>query len=356
MADWVGLLTATLSNYQKGALDSITRQSAGFAMLQGEGRVLNSVGGANYSWRLNIRLPSVVRYEDLAPRSFVRTNNLSPELVVPWAAYDVTDALSKNDMLLNTGASQLANMLQIKIDDLAKALKQELQNAFYADGVGTAKALHGLNSWFGAGSTLSNGFFNPSDTYAGKSTALATFGGSAGTGTFPFNVSTTPQYDAHSPLIASSTSTAFGASATWAANATTILDFCRSASVRVEGPVQTVLMGREYFRDLTRMLQTRESVIINQGDKSKLAKYGWEGATCTYAGMECAEEYFCPSASAFGLNWKTFKLISNQSALFPPMEKFYSEVDKSWRLGCDFYGQMVCEGIRNQFKVAELGS
>jgi hypothetical protein len=48
--------------------------------------------------------------------------------------------------------------------------------------------------------------------------------------------------------------------------------------------------------------------------------------------------------------------MSMQDELFPVEAEIYSEIDKTWRMGLDFIGQLKSDSVRSHFKVAELGS
>lgn len=356
MASWQGSVIATINQYIKGRTDAVERNSVVLAMLKDKNRLTTGAknSGETVVWNVLYKLPSTTVYEDMAVRQFPRPNLLK-QASLPWGSYDTSTAISKHDLLKNRGAEKMTDLLQTMIDASMESMVQTFCRDLYVDGTGTRK-VHGFGSWFGTGATLSNGVFNPSDTYAGLSTALGNYGGTATSATWPNGNTTTPEYDFWSPLIVSSTSTAFGTDATWAANAVNILRKAKTWSdrnSRMDGRATTFITDPAYYSDLLAQLELKERVVASDAT-TKLAKLGFQ--TVNYQGLECTHEYFCPASQGFGICWDVLELKSQQEDLFESAEKVFSETDKSWRMGVDFYGQLVSKSIRPHFNVQELGS
>lgn len=355
MANWQGQLVATLSKYVKGKVDAIEKKSVAFAMLKNKGRITTGTAnsGIQTEWNVQYRMPTTNSYEDMQVRTFSRPSTMK-RATLPWCSYDCCFALSKEDRLKNRGEQQMTNLWQVTMDAAVKSMERKFQTDVYADGNGGSANIHGFNSWFGVGATLSNGAFNPSDTYAGISTALGAYGGSApSSGTWPSGLPSA-EYDFWSPMILSSTSSAFGSSATWLANCADILRKAKVWSDRnmSDGLVDTFITTGDYYEALSAKLELKEQVIVNPN--SPAVKLGFP--VITFHGMEVLHEPFCPNATGYGINFSVLELMSLQDELFPVEAEVYSETDKSWRMGLDFYGQMKSESIRSHFKVAELGS
>lgn len=356
MAGWQGRLTATLSKYLKGKVDAFERKSPLWALMKSDGRMVYGGSGNKIEWNMQVKLPTTSVYTDMQTRTFVR-HDLLKRLTLDYIAYDCTGAVSKLDMLANRGNEQMTNLLQTEVDGIAKSMENKLLADFYYDIADDANRLAGFGSWENVGSSLSNGVFNGSGTYAGLSTVLGDLGGSAPTsGTWPNGVTETPQYDAHTPLHLSSTSTAFGASATWEANALNILRnavLWASKNSRGEGKPTLFVTTQDYMSKLFALLEARERLSI-QSATPKLAKFGFN--TITYYGLECVDDYWCPAATGHGLNMDALELHSMQPDVFSPLEKKDSEIDKTTRFGMDFFGQLKSSTIRGHFDVAERGS
>lgn len=356
MAGWQGRLTATLSKYIKGKVDAFDRKSPLWALMKADGRMVYGGTGNKMEWNLKVKLPTTVAYTDMQTRTFNR-HDLLRRLTLEYIAYDCTSAVSKLDVLANRGQEQMTNMIQEAVDAISDSMEQQLLADFYADIADDSTKLAGFGSWENSGSTLSNGVFNGSGTYAGLSCVLGDLGGSApSSGTWPNGVTTTPQYDAHTPLHLSSTSTAFGATATWEANALAILRqgvMWASRNSMGEGRPTLFVTTQDYMSKLFALLEARERLSI-QSATPKLAKFGFNAVT--YYGLECIDDYWCPNATGHGLNMDALELHSMQADIFSPLEKKDSEIDKTTRLGMDFYGQLKSSVIRGHFDVAERGS
>lgn len=353
MTIWNGQLNATIKKYVKGKTDAYSRAMAAWGALEQNGRITTGHSGTNVVWNVAMKTNLAREYEDMQGREF-RRHDLLKQATLPWAAYDSTFALSKQDLLMNRGQEQITNLLEANITSMTDGMRQRLAGAIYQDGVPTAAGLHGFMSWFGAGATLSNGFFNPSDTYAGLSTALGTYGGTAPTTTWPVGKTESCEYDFWSPLILSATSTAWGSAATWAANC---LDILMSAHTMVQrnaenpGP-KHVFMSPTWYRDLLRQITVKEQVIV--GNTQMMAKLGY--TSVNFYGMEIVLDYYCPDANAFGINCDVLELMSMQNEVFSTDAKVTSEIDKTDRYGMDFIGQLKQASPRNDFRVAELGA
>lgn len=357
MASWQGSLIATLNKYIKGKIDSFDRRSVLYMMLKQNGRIVTGApaAGENTVWNVQHRLPTTQVYEDMAFRNAGRTNLLK-QASLPWGLYDCPSALSKFDLLKNKGEAEMTNLLAMTAASNLKSMEQRISQDLYADGAGTNQ-IHGFNTWSGSGATLSNGVFNPSDTYATLSTALGNYGGTAPTGgTWPDGVTLTPQYDFWSPLLVSSTSTAFGATNTWAANCRTILRktkiWADNKGAENRGPT-TAVMSANYYNDLKAALEVTEMSTFSDAH-AKLTKFGFPAIEVE--GMAITHEYWCPSSCVFGINWDVLELRSLQDDVFHVDEKLYNDADKSWKLGADAYIQLVHYALPPMFKIAEYGS
>lgn len=358
MASWQGSLIATLNKYIRGKINSYERRSVLYMMLKKNGRIVTGApsAGENTVWNIQFRLPTTNVYEDMAFRNPAR-QNLNKQASLPWGLYDCPSALSKFDLLKNKGEAQMTDLLAQLAESNLKSMEQKISNHMYQSNSGTNQ-IAGFNTWGGsAGATLSNGVFNPSLTYAGLNTALGAYGGAAPTGgTWPDGVTENPEYDFHSPLLVSSTSTAFGNTATWAANCLQILRKTKiwsdNKGADNRGP-STAVMSAAYFNDLKAQLETKDQAIITN-QHPDMVKFGYPNISVE--GMDITHEYWTPASSVFGINWDVLELRSLQDDVFHVDEKLYNDADKSWKLGADAYIQLVHWALPPMFKISELGS
>lgn len=349
-----GRLVATINKYIRGKTPAIERKSAVYAMLKAKAKIKYNASGNETEWNILNNLVETNTYDDLEVRDF-NPIVLYKRAKVDWAAYDNASALSKLDLLVNRGQEKMSDMLQDQLDNHIESMHQKFMNDMYVDGTGTRQIL-GRKSFLGTGSDLTNGFYEPSDTYANVSTALGNYGGTAPSDeTWPRGSTETPKYDFHSPIIADTTSTYWDATNnTWANNC---LDILRESLLITESRsnqmIETVTMKSTYFNDLARQMELKEQLVI-QGGSNTLANLNLGFRTLNFWGAEVVWDHWVPGGEFHGFAWDPITLYSLQSDLFSTPEKEYESLDKSWRIGCDFYGQLVHESIRGQLFGDEL--
>lgn len=355
MPSWQGSLYATTAQYQKELADGLSRKNVFIAMLTENRRITTKAGqgGEGFKWNVEVTYPTTQNIEDGQMMQRPRKNFLR-QASLDWAYYDNINTLTERDLLKNQGKEQMTNLLKTAVTNSNKGLRDSLGQDFYLDGNTTTLRLHGAETWAGAGTALgSTGAFNPSDEYASVSTVLGDLGGSAPTGQYPDATPTTPEYDAWSPLILSSTSTNFGSAGTWAANCLTILGKASAYTARNEGSVETVTMNAPYWHAVAQALESRERVMVEASEK--IRKYGFT-KVINYYGMDCVLDAWCPASRAYGFNWEMIELLSLFPSLFPPSEQEKFFMDRTTTIDSRMYGQLKFVNPRANFVIKELGT
>lgn len=355
MASWQGSLWATTAQYQKELADGISRKNVFVAMLTEKGHIAVNAGqgGEGFKWNVEVTYPRSQNLEDGQQLTRTRKNVLE-QASLDWAYYENANVLTERDFLKNRGQAQMTDLLKTTVDNTMKGLRRDIGADMYLDGNTTSLRFHGLETFGGYGSAQgTTGVFAPSDTYAGISTVLGTLGGTAPSTSWPDgDDSATPEYSAWSPLILSSTSTAFGAAATWAANCQEVLSKASAYTDVMDGSVETVVMGPAYWHSLARSLEARDRTVTDASDKVK--KYGFKAIN--YYGMDCVSDRMCPAARAYGINWEAMEMLSLFDKLFPATEKDKFFIDKSTTINSRCFAQVKFVNPRNFFIVKELGS
>lgn len=359
MSDWLGVLKTTLKQYAKGETDAFSKRSVAFAYLKDRGKMTTRQTGQKVNWKIKTGIPNPGPYVDAAARQTLQRNNYWQEAELDWCAYDWREGLSKMDLLKNqAGPTQIIDMMKSTISGQTEGFQRQFAIDFYKDGNLGANLgrIHGIESFFGAGSTLGNGVFNPDDTYAGLDTDLGAIDGSAPSGgTWPDGVLTTPAYDCWSPLILSSTSTAFGNGATWKENCDNIVQHALTWSGRNgQGtpPARTILTDSIYYNAFLAQQRVKERFVASD-TLSTAYKTGRQSVN--FGGVDIVCDFDCPSSTAYGIVWEVMELKSMQPEMFVTDQEYCSD-QKMWKLGIDFYGALINYTIRGHFKIAELGS
>lgn len=222
--EWVGIIHSTMPKYMKGASDLTMRRRLLLARLRQKGRIEYNASGDECRWQVEFSQPAVEAYADGGVLDFAN-HDAFRQCILDWRGYTARDAISEKQRQMNKGAQALINLFQTKQSRLMKSLDNNFAGEFFVDGnaAGNESRVHGVGSFTGAGTVAAGDIIaQPSDTYAGLSTALANEGGSwADTLTtqpnstistdWPYGNGDT-EYDFFSPKLTNFSSTAWGTS------------------------------------------------------------------------------------------------------------------------------------------------
>ena len=231
------LTKATAPKFYKGAADLTWRQRLVMAMVAKYGTREFNATSFSCVWNAETSQPAVQQYDDAGLITFSEHDALI-QFSTNVRGYIATDRLSLKKELMNRGATQLDNLKANKPVRLVKALMNTLNAEVYIDGNATnnTNRFHGLESFLADDGATAAGdkIANPSDTYAGQTTAVGNGGTwstdlaaasrpNATTATdWPFGQGSS-EYDATSPLLVNTSSTA------WNTGSTEFRDNCEAA-------------------------------------------------------------------------------------------------------------------------------
>jgi len=338
-----------------------------YSLLEGNGRVRTNMAGRGFDWEIQYRNHTPSGNNGETPRSFAR-QNLWKRLELEWRGSQVTDAIYKREMMENRGAQALVNVAGKMASRLLTSMEQYLAREWVVDGYASGNELrfHGLESMMANAGTvnITNGaqrstansadpFGYPSDTYAGISTVLGSYGGSQGTNSIWPNGFADPEYDFFSPVIVNYTSTYFGGS-TWLTNCTRALREAIHQTRRndsQEDQVDTVLLDRRLFIDFLNSLDPKERVIVSR--TNGLRSYGFTDVF-ELDGVEISGENSIPANTGYGLATGNMELLCLESQLMNSEGPFYDEVTQQFRYVVSCLGNLKFKSPRNFFKLAAL--
>jgi len=204
------------------------------------GNILYNTNAVAKSWKIKVREPQVRTFANTTNKTFI-DHSAFEECTVGARGFEATDILKEQEWKENQGETQLINLYEFKMQNLAETIVKRIQewiprdgdSAAYQDGYqGFESCLGALNSGNG-GSDPGNTdrIVLPSDTYAGHSTALGNFGGTWSTdldsgrrlnqsqgadNDWPYGQGSS-EYDAFSPNLWTTDATDWGA-ASWEDN------------------------------------------------------------------------------------------------------------------------------------------
>lgn len=335
---WARVDVAVLNKHVKKLTEPIFRKRALMSALRKKGRITFNHAGKKFDWRVRFRKHTPEAYDDMGVVSFPRTN-LWKTAELPYRAYSVGESFSKFEKLASGNSSEA--LIKI-VSEATKALSQSMADFFadelYKDGNSTSyTSIHGLESWFGA--TTASGYIGTaSDSYAGLTTTLGTYGGSW-TGTWPAGTGD-PEYNFWTPLNLDTDSSSWsGTVDTWAACCREQIRFGTLYVQTLQNEmIDLILLNPELYRQFLDAHEDKEKIELTDA-KDTLA-VGFRAVT--YDGIPLVSEYGVPASTGYGLVLDKMELRSMQSQLFAIDED--QEIDnKTSKLSLDFFGNLSYE-------------
>lgn len=354
MAEWARVVNTTTRQFLKGETVEVLRNRKLLAILNDRGRVTYNHSGTDIQWQVRFKQAPLVGYDDADTMTFSRINRWKNG-VLPWRGYVATDSMTKKEKEINKGTEALVKVYSQIASMLMQDIEEQFGDQLYIDGnaSGNSKLIHGIESFMGVSSTVSSSpVGNPSDTYAGLSTALGNYGGSW-SGNWPTGTGDA-HYDFFSPTIVDYTNSLWGFSSNvWANTCIPSLRFGiikgkKNKSKR--GQLDLILLNDELYRPFLERLQLEEHLHVQPNNGSSgLWKLGFTDLQ-NFDGVDVTYEYGVPANVGYGWCMNLVELCSLQSDLFIPEGPDFDISSQSWRFSIDFLGNLKFEAIRNFLK------
>jgi hypothetical protein len=363
--DWARSIATTIVNHLREEEIASLRKYKFFAALEGAGQIRTNMSGRGFDWEIQFRNHNPSGNNGETPRSFAR-ENLWKKLELEYRGAQVTDAIYKREMLENRSAQALVNVASKMASRLLTSMEQYLSKEWVQDGYASGNELrfHGIESFMAATQTIDSSntgaeprtanaadpFFYPNDTYAGLSTVLGAYGGSAtATGFWP-NGTSDPEFDFYSPVIVNADSSYFGAS-TWKDNCVKAVREALHQTRRndtKEDQVDMVLLDRRLFIDFLNTLDAKERVIVSR--QNGLRSYGFSDVF-EIDGVEVSSENSVPANTGYGLAVGNIELLCMENQLMVSEGPFYDELTQQFRYVVSTLGNLKFKSPRNFFKL-----
>lgn len=369
-SEWARVINTTIANYLKGYSDQVLRHRKLLDAISRRGNIKRNAYGDKLVWRVR-KSQGTVSVNDGAQSLTFAPENRFDTAELDYIGYAITDAMRKREKLKNRNVAAIVKVW----DETVKLMLSDLEDKFSEDlyindaAAGNTGKLAGLNTvhklaatarTVSVGTTTSTtartanaadpvGY--PEGTYANINIELGQEGGTWNAN-WPFG-SGDAEFDYWTPLHVNFTSTYFdGTSTTWADNCELAMRFGLVHSRRnkaSEGLVDLVVMDAERYVQLLNKHSPKERVIVNQGARDR--DYGTDEPFYIYMeGAKVCWEFGVPAAQVFGVNTKQLELHSMQDDLFVAEGPTYEEQSRSWRVACDFIGQLKCNSPRSMVK------
>jgi hypothetical protein len=358
--DFARSIATTIVNYLREEEVASLRRYMVLAAIEQRGNVRMNMAGRGVEWEVSYRLHKPTGNNGETPRSFSR-QNLWKNASLEYRGYQATDVLYRKELLENRGTSALINVAGKMASRLQTSIEQYLAQEVWIDGSAAGNELryHGLESFMGNNGTIkvddgtqraanaADPFAFPSDTYAGLSTQLGSYGGSQLEGVWPYGKADS-EYDFYSPILVNTTSTYFGAS-TWAANCIKALREGLHTAKRndtKEDAIDLIVMDRKLYTDFLNAYEDKQRFIVSK--ENGLKSLGF--TTVEFDGVEVGTEYGVPANTAYGLAIGNIELLNMEGQMFNSEGPFYDEISNSYRYVVSTLGNLKFKSPRSFIK------
>ena len=348
-ANWSRVVNTTTRKYIREVTSNILRNRKMMALLKSKGRITFGWSGTAMDWKVEYKRNTLDGYVDGDTLTFSRKDRWKTA-ALDWRGYSMTDSMSKQERLENSGTEAIVKTYSVMASNLMKDMEDLFSQEIYINGYlpANARRMHGIESIFGEGafSGLTSATQAASTTYAGLSTALNAYGGTW-TGTWP-NGYGSNEYDFWTPLIVNYGASVWSGGAspnnTWANNAHDVLRYAivkTQKNKSVTGQLDLITVDDEMYRTYLNIIDTKERINVQRNaEASGLVKLGFTSVT-NLDGTDITWEYGSPPNVGYGWNMDEMELRSLQSELFEPDGPDYDIASKSWRFSIDFLGNLV---------------
>jgi len=351
--EWAAVVNTTAQKYLKGASDLTIRDRKIFRALQNRGRITYNHSGTEVRHQVKFALPEVEAYSggviDFEPSDKYR------QLYLDWRGYKVSDMMTEKERLMNRGVPQLINRYGNIMKDMRQSLEDQFGIEVYNDGYasGQTDRLCGLDSFTGAGTTATGDkIAEPSDTYGGKSTALANEAG-----TWSTDLTTSPnsevgtdwpsgkgdsEYDYLSPRLMNWGSSAWTSNAgSWINNAERCIRQCilwtRLTTGRY-GAADMCLLSEDLYYDYLNANEAKFRIQVAHNPADDL---GFVGDSVRQDGVVITTEFGIDPQTGFMLNFDKMELRCMDSQLFVPRGPERDINTDSYKFLMGFFGNLV---------------
>lgn len=368
---WARLINTTLAEHRSTLEENMLRNYQMGALLEANGRVTYNHGGNGFDWPVQFKLPTATGNTGEQTRNFVRRNYYKGA-ALDWRGYEVTDSMSRFEMLANRGEEGIVKIMDRMVKNLETGLKQHFGRQYYVDGnaTGNEQCWHGFESWCGrvSNSTLTfttgaartanqaDVVCEPSDTYATLSTILGNYGGEQESSVcWPLGVATT-DYDFWSPLLIVFDSSEFGATDDKFDKGDEAIRFGLTHAQRnaggLDGQISHVILDRELYRAFKKAAAAKEEIQVDNASQGSLRSLGFKNSFI-FDGVEVTFENGVPNRVGYGFNINQMELASMDSTLLT--------TETEWDMRTQSYNAVVStlsnlvslSGPRNFFKLLE---
>lgn len=362
MAEWQGVVHATTEKFLPGCVEQTIRDRVVLAMLEKRGKITYNHSGDGFNWRFQAIEEESNQYSDGETITFAG-NDKFRKATLDWRRYIAASKMTDYQKELNKGNEAIIKLSGRIMKDLMKSMRDKFGGELYVDGhaSGNDSRLCGIESFMGLGTTAAGDIVGqPSDTYAGVSTAVGQYEStwSALKTTKPNATIATdwpdPQgrhgYQCWSPKIFNTSSTSWGTGSTaWEDNGPRVIRKAHHVTRMgngKEGDVDAVVLASDWFTDYCNKQEAKQRVQI---PVPELAEFGFQ--SIQQEGIAITKDYDCPASTGYGWNFDQMELMSLKSDLFDSVPPEFSIKDNAYLYLMRMYGNLKFESPQAFFKL-----
>lgn len=350
--EWIGVIQTTAPKYFKGATDNTIRKRLWMSMLRKRGRITQGHSGTEIKWQIQFDEPPVESRGDDQPVTYAR-RDVYRQLTLDWREYIATDRMTKREKEMNNGNEALIRRYDQIMPNLVKAIDNKLGLEMYVDGYasGNATRFCGFDSFTGTSTTTAaDKIAYPSDTYAGRSTAPGSMGG-----TWSADLTVKPNaalatdwpsgagdanYDWLTPKLLNWSANSWGTSSqTWLDNCERVLRqaqiWCSTTS-GVEGAPELVVMDPALFVDFKNKQSSYKHIYTPSPEADDL---GFAN-TLLFDGLTLYSEFGVPAGCAYGHNLMEEELMILGKDFYKPDGPTWDPDYNAWLFQVNVMGNM----------------
>jgi hypothetical protein len=369
---WARLFNTTLAKHRRTMEENTLRNYQMGALLEANGRVSYNHGGNGFDWPVAFKRGSVTGNTGEQTRNFVRKNRYKVANL-DYRGYEATDSMTWAEFLANKGEEGIVKIFDTMVSNLETDMRQHFGRQYFVDGnaTGNETCWHGFESMFGTNTSLdtiaidgsgarsanqADIVANPSDTYAGISTVLGTYGGEQESSVPWPHGQASAEYDFWSPLVIVFDSTAFSATDDTFDKGDEAIRYGLTHANRNMGgkdeAITQVVLDRELFRTFKKIQGAKEEIVVDNASQGSLRSLGFRN-TFIFDGVEITPENGVPNRVGYGFNINGIELVS--------MDETLLKTESEWKMETQSYNAVVSTlsnlvfrtGPRNTFKLVE---
>lgn len=305
----------TINKTLKQVTEPIMRNRPIYAMLTEKKRIKYNQSGPQVEWLVRFRRNEVEDYDDLEGTTIDRVNR-HKKCALGWGAFRMTEGITLIEREINKGPEAIIQLYGKLADmmsgDAVIGLEERLIH-------GTTKHsttnIVGLEDFLTSGSAISGTIgYDANDTYAGLTTDLEDYGGSATA--FPYG-ECDPEATFFTPILVDSASTNLTSDTKdWQNNFEEICSYIIGGMMTMQSvKPDVIVVTPDMYRKANLALQARATMNVDRGGSDNLAaKLGF--ASIVHEGVPITPSYGLPANTGYALCFDKMELLCLRGQLF----------------------------------------